>query len=58
MNLDETYILLLNKKVSQFNFFQVLYTHSFQVLKTSNEMKVVGYCMIFQTCFSLPVVKY
>ena len=36
-------------------FVQPIYAQSFQVLKKSHEMIAVGYCMIFQTCFSLPL---
>ena len=55
MNLDVTCILLLlnilNKKVLQVYFFEVLDTQSSQVLMQSQGTKAVGYCMIFSDMF-------
>ena len=47
---------ILNKKVSQINAFEVLDTQTSQVLTQSHDTKAVGYCMIFQICFSLHLV--
>ena len=44
--------------IFNFNFVKIFfYTQSSQILKQSHETRVVGYCMIFQTCFSLHPVQ-